>query len=184
MTTTFPDSPLATEAEQIATAAYGAGMMNHCKRTFLLGKAYATVRGADFDEEGLYLAALFHDLGLCESHRDRSRPFTRCGSQALRGFMDQHDEPAPRAAVLAEAIDLHMQLLPLWGRGEVVGLLQVGAWMDMTGLRRWSVSDQARQIAQALPREGFGMVAFNFALLGSIGSAASCIGLLAPSWVK
>ena len=46
-----------------------------------------------------------------------------------------------------------MQMLPKWQKGPTVGLLQVGAWMDVTGLRQWSVSREAREIAEAYPGE-------------------------------
>lgn len=176
----LPDTPLVKEAERLARAACAPPVFAHCQRTFLKGEAYGRHRGRPFDAEGLYLAALFHDLGLSDAHRDTSRPFPRVGSDLLRERLRAQGEPEARVGLLGEAIDLHMQLLPRWSRGEEVGLLQVGAWMDVIGLRRGSVADAARAIDAALPRDGFGFLRFNLLLMRSFGSVASCLGLLAP----
>lgn len=62
-------------------------------------------------------------------------------------------------------------------RARGLGLLQVGAWMEVTGLR--TVRAEARSIARAHPREGFELL-FPAALLKSIGSVSACTGLLVP----
>ena len=89
------------------------------------------------------------------------------------------DVPAARIGPLVDAIDLHMQLLPRWSRGNVAGLLQVGAWMDVTMLRRWSIREEARAIARVHPRAGLDLE-FPRRLLGTLTSFGACAGLLLP----
>ena len=180
---TLPDTALVAEARSIIEAAAPPSLVAHSLRACLLGGAYGRARAMDFDEEGLLLAALFHDLGLCDGHVDGGRAFTFVSSDALRGFLAARGAPAARITPLCEAIELHMLLLPRFSAGAVVGLLQVGAWMDVTGLRRRAVPDAARAIAAAHPRGDLAPV-FRRRLLRSLGSASACLGLIAPGLAR
>lgn len=175
----FPDTPLVQEARVMLERAAPQQIVAHSLRCFLLGRAYGRKQRLDFDEEGLLLAALFHDLGLCEGNRNPKLPFPIVGSRALRDFLTERGVPAERIGPLAEAIDFHMQMVPKWQKGPTAGLLQVGAWMDITGLRQWSVSREARAITEAYPR-GALRLSFYATVLRSIGSVGSCVGLLFP----
>jgi hypothetical protein len=176
---TLPDTPLVKEANEVLVAAAPRGIVEHSRRVFLLGCAYADKHRIDFDQEDFYLAALFHDLGLTETYRDRSRAFVLSSGEALERFFAEKKASPERSAVLREAIELHMQLRPRFDKSAIAGLLQVGAWMDVTGLRRFSVWREAKEIAREHPRAGFDL-AFPIRLLGSMGSFAACFGLLAP----
>src|SRR5262245_6159627 len=96
-------------------------VQNHSIRSFLLGRAYAKKRGIDFDEEGLCIAALFHDLGLVPRYLDRSKPFTRTSAELLEEFLEERSTSRSKAELLRKAIVLHMQPLPRWSRGPEVG---------------------------------------------------------------
>lgn len=175
----FPDTPLVKEARVMLEHAAPQQLVAHSLRCFLLGRAYGRKQGMEFDEEGLLLAALFHDLGLCAETRNTKVPFPMVGSRALRDFLTERGVSAERIGPLTEAIELHMQMLPKWQKGPTVGLLQVGAWMDVTGLRQWSVSREAREITEAYPR-GALRLTFYATLMRSFGSVGSCVGLLFP----
>lgn len=177
--TRLPDTALVVEARSILERAAPPTLVEHSLRTFLLGRAYGRRRGIDHDEEGLLLAALFHDLGFCPEHRNRRLPFQVVGSRALREFLAEHGTDPQRISPLVDAIDFHMQMWPRWAKGNVAGLLQVGAWMDVTGLRRWSLRGDARSIEGAHPRHGIGLRFYGF-LLGSFGSLGSCVGTMFP----
>jgi hypothetical protein len=174
-----PDTTLAREGRAIVSAVLSPAVLNHSLRAFLLGGAYARRFGIDFDDEGLYLAALFHDMGLFPGHRGPGQAFQLASSRELKTFLEAQNVPAARIRPLVDAIDFHMQLLPRWSRGNVAGLMQVGAWMDVTMLRRPAVRREARAIAQAYPREGIDLE-FPRALLGTFTSFAACGGLLRP----
>ena len=153
--------------------------MNHSIRSYLLGKAYAENKQIRFDDEGLCVAALFHDLGLCPAYRDRSRAFPHGASRALRAFLRKHECDEARIASFSDAVDFHFGLFPRWADDPVVGLLHVGAWMDVTRRKRWTVTEKAREVTRAYPRIGFDR-RFALDVLRSIGGARSCVGLLFP----
>lgn len=179
----IPDTALVREARSLVEAAVPGPFVAHSLRTFHLATAYAGRRAIAHDEEGLCLAALFHDVGLFPPHRDRSLPFTVAGSRRMRAFLAERGVPGERVAPLVDAIDFHMQVLPRWSKGSVAGLLQVGAWMDVTSLRRWSVWSEAREIAAAFPRAGLDW-RFPIALVRTFGGFRSCAGLVAPAMFR
>lgn len=176
----LPDTKITREADRVIQAALPADLRHHSVRTHLLGRAWAGKKKISFDEEDLYLAALFHDVGLCESHRDPSRPFTANSVRALRAFTVSQTIAPGRVNAMAEAIEFHMQLLPRFSRDPVVGLLQVGAWMDLTGLRKRKVAGEARLIEQVWPRQNIARQ-FPLYLIRSVGSMRACTGLLHPA---
>ncbi len=174
----LPDSALVREAYDLVSGALAPPILAHSLRTWRLAVAYARATSRAYDEEGLCVAALFHDLGLALG---APLPFQIASSRALVAFLEERAVPRERIALLADAIDFHLSLLPRWSLGDEVGLLQVGAWMDVYGVRRARVREEAARIDGEHPRAGFG-VAFHRALLASIARAplASCVGLLAP----
>jgi hypothetical protein len=175
----IPDTALAQEASAIVRAVLPQSILHHSYRTFLLGRCYAERRRIVFDDEGLFLAALFHDLGLSDAWSDTSRAFTEIGATYVRAFLSERGTPE-RGAALAEAIELHMQLLPRWSYGSEAGLLQVGAWMDAVGLRSRRLGRiSINEIEQAFPRGAF-KKEFRSRILGSIGSIRSCVHLIFP----
>lgn len=181
--TRMPDTPLVQEARDLITRAGSPSLVNHSVRSYLLGAAYARKAGMVFDEEGLAAACMLHDLGLCQEHRDGRVPFQFVGARELQRLLEARGAPAERIEPLVEAIELHMQMLPRWSKGNVVGLLQVGAWMDITGLRRLGVRREAAEIEAAFPRERI-FTEFPVRLLGSIGGLSSCVGLMFPGVVR
>jgi hypothetical protein len=175
----LPDTSLVREALAVAKKALGPSLVEHSVRTFLLGHAYGKETGRVHDEEDLCLAAIFHDLGLAPEHHVAGSPFTFGGSRALASFLEERAVPRARIMPLVDAIDFHMQLLPRWSKGNVVGLLQVGAWMDVYGLRRGTVREEARRIAALHPREGF-TAQFYRSFLRTLRTPAACLGLVFP----
>lgn len=176
----LPDTRLVAEAEQLVSAALEETVLRHSRRAFHLGAAYAEKNAIAFDEEDLALAALFHDVGLAAGHRPANVAFTIAGSRALARFLEEHDVPHARIAPLVDAIDFHMQLLPRWSKGPVAGLLQIGAWMDVTGLRRGAIKERADAIEAAIPAGDF-REGFNRRLLRTIDGPSACLGLLLPT---
>jgi hypothetical protein len=177
----LPDTTLVREARRLAEASLTGAVLAHSFRTFLCGQAYAEARAISFDEEGLCVAALFHDLGLSRRFADRTRAFTEISARLLTDFLRVRDAGEGRSSVLAEAIELHMQILPRWSRGPEVGLLQVGAWMDVMGLRARSLDRRLRrEIQRSYPRGAFGSE-FGRSLVESIGSFRAWYRLLMPT---
>jgi HD domain len=175
----LPDTALSREAHGILSRAAPPELVNHSVRAYLLGKAYGRKMGISFDDEGLYLAALFHDLGLCPAFKDTRFPFQVNSGRALRDFLLGRGVAQERAGALTAAVDFHMQLLPRWSEGNVAGLLQVGAWMDITRLRRRAVKDEVSAVEKIYPRLKIERK-FVGMLLGSVGSVGSCLGWVVP----
>jgi hypothetical protein len=173
----LPDTALVREALVAARSALPAPILDHSLRTYLLAAAYADAVGRAHDEEGLCLAAIFHDVGLVA--RDARVPFTYASSRALARFLEGR-VPRAHVAPLTDAILFHMQLLPRWSKGEVAGLLQIGAWMDATGLRRGRIAARAAEIEARLPRGAFDRE-FKRRLLASMKRPSACFGLLFPA---
>jgi hypothetical protein len=175
----LPQTPLTREALTRVSAAVDPVILQHSKRSYLLAKAYARNKQIGFDDEGLCLASLFHDLGLSPSLRERGVAFPRTSSGLLAEFLAERGVVEERILPLVDAIDFHMQLLPRWSKGNVAGLMQVGAWMDATGLRRRAVKAEAALIADEIPRADFDRV-FRGRLWESLTSWGACVGLLFP----
>src|SRR5258708_4460768 len=111
----------------------------HSLRTYGCATAFAKKRKLSFDEEGLYVASLFHDTGLFLPWRDSSRAFQLVSAQHLRHFLEEHQIDPDRTNRLVQSIEYHVVPAPRWKLGEEVGLLHVGAWMDAIGWRRWTI---------------------------------------------
>ena len=60
-------------------------LFNHAMRTYIFGSLIGRTHGHRFDEETLYLACIFHDLGLTERF-EGNLPFEIQGAEAARGF--------------------------------------------------------------------------------------------------
>jgi hypothetical protein len=175
----MPDTRVVAEAGALARAAFDDRLFHHTLRTHFLALRYAERFGLSCDREQLALACLFHDLGLVAPHYRADRAFTFSSSAAMKSFLLERGWPAERILPAMEAIDFHMQLLPRWERGETAGLLQVGAWMDVTGLRGWRLPGAVRE-ARAQFRRGSFFLQFNVCLAGQLLSPRRAPGLLAP----
>lgn len=179
LVTALPDTPLVREAREVIEKAAPRQLVDHSIRSFLFGRAYGRARGIDCNEEDLLVAALFHDLGFCPDYRDPRSPFPVVGSRAMRAFLTERGVAADRIAPMVDAIDFHMRMRLQIARGPAAALLQAGAWMDITGLRRGRVRGQARAIEAAYPR-GDIRTRFYRLLFGSFGSVGACVGVFFP----
>ena len=85
-----------------------------------------------------------------------------------------------RINAMMEAIDFHFQFLPRWDKGEVAGLLQIGAHMDVIGKNSQMIDlNKRREILTQYPKNFF-FLEFNLCLFKSISSFSSLIGLFFP----
>jgi hypothetical protein len=174
----LPDTQLTREALDVVRPVLPPAILRHSQRAFLLAGSYAEAKKIAFDEEGLYVAALFHDVGLIV-REDGQKAFPERSADALRTFMAE-PSARPRAAALASAIEAHMALWPKWSRGVEAGLLHVGAWMDV--VRRGAASLPEGLIAEietSLPRAAFEKE-FRRHVMRSMTSLRACFRLFVP----
>jgi hypothetical protein len=153
---TIPDSKLADEATQLVRDVSTQLLYDHSRRVYLWGALQGANRGLRYDAELLYVAALFHDLGLVEGHRSADERFEIDGANEARRFLEQHGVPEESVMTVWEAIALHTTRgVPRYKQPEVA-LTQAGVQLDVTGLGFDDVPASVRdEVVAAHPRTGF-----------------------------
>ena len=66
---TIPDSAVAREATELVRDVESDLLYHHSRRVFVFGSLRGHALGRGFDDELLYISAMFHDLGLTEKYR-------------------------------------------------------------------------------------------------------------------
>ncbi|MFE5325942.1 HD domain-containing protein [Embleya sp. NPDC056575] len=152
----IPDSALAKEATELVRDTAGPLLYDHSRRVYLFGALQGRRRGLVFDPELLYVAALFHDLGLTAEHRDSQQRFELDGADAARDFVLRHGLSAEQARVVWTAIALHTTPeIPTRMEPEVA-LVTAGVELDVLGIGLDDLSEQARAaVVAAHPRPDF-----------------------------
>jgi HD superfamily phosphodiesterase len=152
---TVPDTALAREAAELVRDTAGPLLYDHSSRVYLFGALQGRRRGLAFDAELLYVAALFHDLGLVDGHRT-DRRFELDGADEARRFLLAHDVDAERARVAWTAIALHTTPgIPEHMEPEVA-LVTAGVEYDVLGIGYHDLPAEARAaVVAAHPRPDF-----------------------------
>src|SRR3984893_18732467 len=70
-----PDSKLAREATELVRDTESVLLFNHSTRVYYFGSLAGKRRGLKFDAELLYIAAMFHDMGLTRLFSSQSERF-------------------------------------------------------------------------------------------------------------
>jgi HD domain len=153
---TIPDSKIAREATDVVRQHQTEVLFNHSVRAYVFGAMKGTRQNLKFDSELLYVAALFHDMGLIEAYESESKRFEVDGADAAREFLRGHGIPESNADLVWEAIALHATPgIPQYMRPEIA-LTQSGVAMDAVGLGYDEYTQQQRdQVIAALPRHDF-----------------------------
>src|SRR5882757_9248862 len=86
----IPDSALARDVTQFVQDVEPQLLFDHSRRVFLWASLQGERRALDFDPELLYVAAMFHDVGLVEGHRSDHERFEIDGANAARAFLERH----------------------------------------------------------------------------------------------
>lgn len=110
----LPGTATAAAALDVATAHLSPALLNHSLRAYAWAAARGTAEGVSFDPELLYVAALFHDIGLVPVFDSHTVAFEEAGGHVARVFAAGAGWPAERRARLAEVIVRHM-----WPRVDV-----------------------------------------------------------------
>src|SRR5262249_46207497 len=71
----LPDSQIAREATELVRQHEPEILFNHSVRVYVFGAMKGTRQNIKFDPEVLYVAALFHDLGLVDSYHTETKRF-------------------------------------------------------------------------------------------------------------
>jgi hypothetical protein len=128
-----PDSAIARAATQLVRDTEDDLLYNHSRRVFFWGALTGERRGLSYDAELLYLAAMFHDMGLTEKYSSPDLRFEVDGANAARDFMKSYGVSERDIEDVWTAIALHTTPgIPEHMHPEI-RLVQAGAGMDMVG---------------------------------------------------
>ena len=103
-----PTTLVAELAAEAAVAWCSRALMEHNHRAYLWAAARGTDMGIAFDEELLYVAAMFHDIGLVPAFDNATRSFDEAGGNVAWMFAAGAGWPVERRVRLGEVIVRHM----------------------------------------------------------------------------
>jgi hypothetical protein len=152
----IPDSIVTREATEFVRDVSSQLLFDHSRRVFLWASLQGEKLGLDYDPDLLYVAAMFHDIGLVEGHRSAHERFEIDGANAARDFLERHGLPEERVMTVWEAIALHTTPeVPRYKQPEV-RLVTLGVEYDVLGLHFDELSAEQRQAVVAVhPRTDF-----------------------------
>lgn len=152
----IPDSKIAREAAELVRQHETEMLFNHSVRTYVFGAMKGIRENLKFDPELLYVASLFHDLGLVEAYESKTKRFEVDGAEAAREFLKSRGIPEPKADLVWEAIALHTTPgITEYMRPEIA-LVRAGVVMDVAGAGFNDYTQQQRDdVTAAFPRHDF-----------------------------
>ncbi|MEU9645603.1 HD domain-containing protein [Streptomyces sp. NPDC048188] len=103
-----PGGATAAAALDVANAYLSPALLNHSLRAYLWAAARGTADGLAFDAELLYVAALFHDIGLVPVFDSHTVAFEEAGGHVARVFAAGAGWPAERRERLSDVVVRHM----------------------------------------------------------------------------
>ena len=153
---TIPDSKLAREATELVRSYEDEMLFNHSVRVYVFGAMKGQRQKLKFDAELLYVAALFHDLGLVDHYHTETRRFEVDGADAARDFLRARGIGEAEADLVWEAIALHTTPgIPQFMRPEIA-LTNAGVLVDVVGVGYDDYTPEQRDhVISAFPRGDF-----------------------------
>jgi HD superfamily phosphodiesterase len=151
----IPTTPAATAALEVATAYQSPTLLSHSRRVYVWAAALADQEGIKYDEELLYVAAMFHDMSLVPEFDSHTVSFEEAGGHVARVFASGAGWSSERRDRLAEVIVRHM-----WPDVNVDDdpeghLISRAAAMDIVGRNLDDLSPEFRaHVLQQHPRLG------------------------------
>jgi HD domain len=103
----IPDTQLVSDATAFVREAENDLLYHHSRRVFLFAALHGDRLGLAPDPELLYVAALFHDLGLTPKYATETRRFEVDSAHVAREFLRDHGVPDDDVARVFLAICLH-----------------------------------------------------------------------------
>lgn len=152
----IPDSLLAKEATEVAREYSSELLFNHSMRVYLFAAEQGRQQHLKFDQELLYVAAAFHDLGLTKKFSSPHDRFEVDGANAARQFLAAHNVAESEIYTVWEAIALHTTPGVTQYMKPEVALLYTGVGLDVLGrgLEEFP-ADLRKQIVAQYPRKNF-----------------------------
>jgi hypothetical protein len=152
----IPDTALVREATDFIRDAEDDLLFDHSRRVFLFGALHGRRMGLEPDLELLYVAAMFHDLGLTQRYRTSQLRFEVDGANAARDFLVAHGVDAADARKVWLAIALHTTPGVPQHLDPEIALVIAGVETDVVGIGRDALSPEAlAAVTTAHPRPDF-----------------------------
>ena len=150
----IPDSNLARELTQLIRDTESELLFFHSTRVYFWAALLGKRKGLTFDPELLYVAAMFHDLGLTSIFRGSQLRFEVDGANAARDFLRGHHIAEGDVEKVWNAVALHTTPgIPEHMHSEIA-LLQAGAGMDVAGRGFEQFTDEQREaVVATYPRD-------------------------------
>lgn len=152
----IPDSDLVAEATDLVRTTTPELIFHHSRRVFLFGTLQAQRAGLTPDPELLYVAALFHDLGLVPPYRGDDQRFELDGADQARAFLTSHGFSAADSELVWTAIALHTTPEVPWRMHPVIAGTTAGVETDVLGVRLDALTrEEIDEVVRAHPRPRF-----------------------------
>jgi hypothetical protein len=152
----IPDSKIAREVGELISDIESPLLFHHSSRVYHWGALRGRAQGLSFDDELLYLGAMFHDIGLVPAYSSANERFEVDGANAARNFMRSHGFSAQDMELVWDAIALHTTPGIPRHKHPVVALVTAGVEMDVLGFGLDEVSEaHRREVLDVHPRHQF-----------------------------
>ena len=147
----LPDSQLARAATQFIRDTETDLLFQHSTRVFIWAALAGQRKALTFDPELLYIAAMFHDVGL--TFQDSHLRYEIDGANGARDFLRSHGVPEHEAQKVWVAIAVHTTPGISPNLEPVGALTAEGVMMDLAGVDYETFTDAQRAaVAEAYPR--------------------------------
>lgn len=129
-----PDSAMAKAATEFVRDIEDDLLFNHSRRVFFWASLTGERRGLSYDPELLYIATMFHDVGLTPAHSSPDLRFEVDGANAARAFLQSYGLPERDIDDVWTSIALHTTPgIPEHMR-PTIALVTSGVEMDVLGI--------------------------------------------------
>jgi hypothetical protein len=152
----IPETAAVAEATRAIREGTSPLIYHHSRRVFLFGEIHARRLGLAPDPELLYVAAIFHDVGLATPFSDAVQRFEVDGADHGRRFLLERGFSAAAAETVWTAIALHTTPGIPERMGPEIAATRLGVATDVAGAGLDALDpDQVAEIVAAHPRGDF-----------------------------
>jgi hypothetical protein len=153
---TVPETAAVAEASRLVQETTSPLIYQHSRRVFFFARMHAQRIGVDPDPELLYLAAMFHDVGLGTPFSEVEQRFEVDGADHGRQFLLAHGFSPAAADTVWTAIALHTTPGIPGRMGPEIAAIHLGVLTDVVGFGLAGLdADQVGDIVAAHPRGDF-----------------------------
>ena len=152
----IPDSELARKSLIYAETVCPDFVIQHCFRSYCFGAILAARNQLRLDRELFFVAAMLHDLGVSDAHRDDPGSFEWVGARLAHTFCRKEGRSESFAETVHNSIALHTSVGIAGNDAPEIALLHYGTGMDLFGMRLDEVPrEDLEEVLGRHPRDGF-----------------------------